>query len=416
MKSPYLNEIEPNKQATATFVVLHKEIRQKKTGEPYLSLLLGDRTGEIEAKMWDNVAEVMETFDRDDFVRVKGLIRIYNNRPQFTIEKVQRVDPALVDPTDFFPASQRDPDEMFAELRSLLAGIRDPNLKALVDLFLEDEEIVRRLKRAPAAKFIHHAYLGGLLEHILSLAKLSQRVAGHYPSVDPDLLLTGVLLHDIGKIYELNYDRSFTYSSEGQLLGHIAIGLRMLGEKLAQLPAFPPRLRALVEHMILSHHGQLEFGSPKVPLFPEALLLHYLDDLDAKMECMRALIENDRQEESDWTGYSSSLERVVLKKLKYLAEGREEEIEPSPARAARPVADAAPAQAQAEPAPAKGATLRSSPASPRPAPGSPLKPGAPPPEKLSTPGTQRPATRGRNEQATLGLFGEKLLEALRRED
>ncbi len=410
MKSPYLSEIEPNKQATATFVVLNKEIRQKKTGEPYLSLLLGDRTGEIEAKMWDNVAEVMETFDRDDYVRVRGLIRIYNNRPQFTIEKVQRVDPSLVDPTDFFPASRRDPEEMFAELRGLMADIRDPNLKALVGLFLDDEEIASRLKRAPAAKFIHHAYLGGLLEHVLSLARLSRLVAAHYPAVDPDLLLAGVLLHDIGKIYELSYERSFGYTSEGQLLGHIAIGLRMLGEKLARLPAFPPRLRTLIEHMILSHHGQLEFGSPKVPLFPEALLLHYLDDLDAKMECMRALIENDRQAESDWTGYSSSLERVVLKKLKYLAEGREEEIEPSPARAARPGSDSAPAQGDPVP-PTKAVAAEPPPPAARSAAPVPPRPGMPP-----APGTHRSPTRGRNDQATLGLFGEKLMEALRREE
>ncbi|MDW8129132.1 MAG: HD domain-containing protein, partial [Bryobacterales bacterium] len=395
MKSPYLSEIEPNKPATATFVVLHKEIRQRKTGEPYLSLLLGDRTGEIEAKMWDNVADVMETFDRDDFVRVKGQIQIYNNRPQFTIHKMQRVDASEIDPTDFFPASRRDPEEMFAELRALMAGIRDPHLKALVDLFLDDPEIAARLKRAPAAKFIHHAYLGGLLEHILSLARLTQRVAGHYPAVDPDLLLAGVLLHDIGKIYELSYERSFGYTSEGQLLGHIAIGLRLLGEKLAQLPAFPPRLRTLLEHMILSHHGQLEFGSPKVPLFPEALLLHYLDDLDAKMECMRALIENDRQEESDWTGYSSSLERVVLKKLKYLAEGRAEEIEPSPARAAPPATPSAPGKES--PAPASGGAPQAVPSTQPPAaqrtppPPTPPPPRPPPPPP---PGPRGPPPRG----------------------
>lgn len=411
MKSPYLSEIEPNRQATATFLVLNKEVRQRKTGEPYLALLLGDRTGEIEAKMWDNVAEVVETFDRDDFVRVRGQIQLYNNRPQFTIHKMQRVDPAEVDPTDFFPASQRHPEEMFAELRDLMARIQDPNLKALVNLFLDDGEIATRLKRAPAAKFVHHAYLGGLLEHILSLAKLSQRVAGHYPGVDPELLLVGVLLHDIGKIYELSYDRSFSYTSEGQLLGHIAIGLRLLGEKLAQLPGFPSRLRTLVEHMILSHHGQLEFGSPKLPLFPEALLLHYLDDLDAKMECMRALIESDRREESYWTGYSSSLERVVLKKLKYLAEGRDDEIE-SPPRAARPSADAAPAPAGA---PASRPAPPQSPAPPRPSPPQiPARPGTP--GGPGTPAAPRTLTRGCGDQGTLGLFGEKLMQALRREE
>jgi len=320
MKSPCVCDIEPGKVATATFLVLSKDVRQKKTGEPYLSLVLGDRTGELDAKMWDNVAEVMGTFDRDDFVRVKVLLQIYNNRPQFTLHTLKRVDEASVDPADFFPASLRDPQEMLAELRAIVCEVKNPHLRALLELFLSDEEIVRRYIKAPAAKGIHHAYLGGLIEHVLSVAGLCKLAAAHYPSVDLDLLLAGAVLHDVGKIYELSYDRSFSYTSEGQLLGHIALGLRMLQEKLAQLPDFPPRLRALVEHLIVSHHGELEFGSPKVPLFPEALLLHYLDDLDAKMECMRALVDKDRLVEGDWTAYSPSLERVVLKKLKYLAE------------------------------------------------------------------------------------------------
>ncbi len=396
MKSPYLSEIEPNKPATATFLVHSKEVRQKKTGEPYLSLVLGDRTGEIDAKMWDNVAEVMETFDRDDYVRVKGLIQIYNNRPQFTIHKMQRVDAATVDPADFFPTSERDPEEMFAELRGLLAQIQNPHLRALLDLFLDDDEIATRFKKAPAAKYIHHAYLGGLLEHVLSLVKLCRMIAPHYPGIDADLLVAGAVLHDIGKIYELSYDRSFGYTDEGQLLGHTVIGFRMLQEKARQLPAFPPRLRTLLEHMLLSHHGQLEFGSPKVPLFAEALLLHYLDDLDAKMECMRALVANDRHNEGYWTGYSASLDRVILKKLKYLAEGRKEDLDesaPRPAMASRSAAEAPePEAAVSQPQP--------------PRPGRPLNRNA------AGSGPRQSAAGG----ATLSLFGEKLVEALRREE
>ncbi len=319
MKSPCVSDIEPGKVVTGTFLVQSKEVRQKKTGEPYLSLTLGDRTGEFDAKMWDNVSEVMDTFDRDDFVRAKGVLQLYNNRPQFTLHKLQRVDESTVDPADFFPASDRDPCEMLAELRGIVASMKNPHLRALLELFLNDEEIVRRYIKAPAAKFIHHAYLGGLIEHVLSVCGLCRLAAAHYPSVDLDLLITGAILHDAGKIYELTYDRSFGYSSDGQLLGHILLGVRMVEEKLTQLPDFPPRLRTLVEHLILSHHGALEFGSPKLPLFPEALVLHYLDDLDAKMECMRALVNKDRLTEGDFTSYSSSLERVILKKLKYLA-------------------------------------------------------------------------------------------------
>jgi len=214
--------------------------------------------------------------------------------------------------------SERDLEEMFAELLGIVRGFGNPHLKALLDALLADEEIARRFKRAPAAKMIHHAYLGGLLEHVLSLCHLCRIAADHYKIIDADLLLAGAVLHDLGKIRELNYERGFSYSTEGQLLGHIFIGLRMVEEKLQRIPDFPPKLRALVEHMILSHHGQLEFGSPKVPLFPEAMLLHYLDDLDSKMECMRSLIEKDRQVDGDWTGYSHSLDRTLLKKLRYL--------------------------------------------------------------------------------------------------
>ena len=318
MKSPYVNELEPNRVITTSFLVHSKEIRQKKTGELYLSLLLGDRTGELDAKMWDNVQEVLDVFDRDDFVKVKGLVQIFHNRPQLTIHKMRRMDDSEVDFGDYFPSSKRDPDEMWRELRGYVAGMTNPHLKALLEAMLDDPDISLRYRRAPAAKQIHHAFLGGLIEHVLSLCTLAKLTAPHYPHVDYDLLLTGVVLHDIGKIYELNYERGFSYSTEGQLLGHIHIGIRMVGDKLRGLPDFPPALRTLVEHMILSHHGQLEFGSPKLPEFPEALLLHYLDDMDSKMECMRALIENDRQVEGCFTSYYAALERVVLKTNRYL--------------------------------------------------------------------------------------------------
>jgi 3'-5' exoribonuclease len=226
---------------------------------------------------------------------------------------------------------------MWSELRGMVAAMSNAHLKGLLNAVLDDEEIAARYRRAPAAKQIHHAYLGGLLEHVLSLATLARITAAHYRDVDFDLLLTGVVLHDIGKIYELSYERGFSYSDDGQLLGHIMMAVRMIGEKLRGLPDFPPQLRSLVEHMILSHHGHLEFGSPKLPQFPEALLLHYLDDMDSKMECMRSLIEKDRQVEGTFTGYCGPLERTVLKKAKYLGEKQaagEEPAQPVPPPAA----------------------------------------------------------------------------------
>ncbi len=348
MKSPYLSELKPNQVFTTTFLVHVKDVRQKKSGEPYLSLLLGDRTGEVDAKMWDNVVEVVDTFERDDFVKVKGVLQVFQNRLQMSVHKMARVLDSDVDFADFFPASSRDPMEMFAELRGIVAGIRDPNLRALLEAFLNDEPLARRYRTAPAAKQVHHAYLGGLIEHVLSVCRLCQLVAPHYVNLDLDLLLTGAILHDIGKVAELTYDRSFGYSSEGQLLGHIVIGLRLVEEKLRQFPDFPPKLRVLVEHMIVSHHGELEFGSPKVPLFPEALLLHHLDNLDSKMECMRALAEKDRHVDGCWTGYSPSLERSILKKAKYL--------EDAPPRPQAPLASSEPGfavPASAEPSSAQ---------------------------------------------------------------
>ena len=289
--------------------------------------MLGDRTGEVEAKMWDNVSEVVESFSRDDFIKVKGLLQIYQNRPQLTIHKMMRVLDSAVDFADYFPCSERDADEMFAELRGIIANIGNVYLRALLESVFEDETLARIYRVAPAAKNVHHAFLGGLLEHVLSLCHLCKLTAAHYQDVDLDLLLTGAILHDIGKVAELTYERSFGYSVEGQLLGHIVIGLRMVSERAQKVPGFPPRLRILVEHLIVSHHGELEFGSPKVPLFPEALLLHHLDNLDSKMECMRAMLAKDRQPEGYWTAYNASIERAVLKKLRYL---EEEKVTPAP--------------------------------------------------------------------------------------
>jgi 3'-5' exoribonuclease len=323
----FVSDLKPNQVITTTFLVHGKDIRQKKSGEPYLSLLLGDRTGDIDAKMWDNVAEVMETFERDDFVKVKGLPQIFQNRLQFTIHKMSRVLDGDVDFADYFPASTRAPMEMFTELRGIIAGIGNPHLHSLLDAFMDDPPLAAKYRVAPAAKHVHHAYLGGLIEHVLSLCNLARMIAGHYSYVDIDLLLTGVILHDVGKVAELTYERTFGYSSEGQLVGHIAIGLRFLHEKLQRFPDFPPKLRVLLEHLILSHHGELEYGSPKVPQFPEALLLHHLDNLDSKMECMRALVAKDRLVEGHWTSYNSSLDRSILKKAKYL---EEEPVAPAP--------------------------------------------------------------------------------------
>ncbi len=332
MKSPMCKDLAPGQNVQGVFLVQSKDVRQKRTGEPYLSLTLMDRSGDIDAKMWDNVANIMESFERDDFVKVKGEAQLYQNRLQLTIHTLQRMADSEIDLSDFLPASKRDPKEMWAEFQAVLASVRNPHLKALLDNLFSDEKVAAAYRTAPAAKGIHHAWLGGLLEHVLSLCAQARFMAQHYPGIDADLLLTGVILHDIGKISELEYSRSFGYSVEGGLLGHMHIGLRLVVD---HLPAgFPPKLRTLLEHMVLSHHGQLEYGSPKLPVFPEALLLHHLDNLDSKMAAIFQSLEKDRATPGLWTGYNAALERSFLDKDKYLAESQ-------PRTAMKPAAAAA---------------------------------------------------------------------------
>lgn len=317
-KEYFVTDLRPDQVFVDKFLVQHKESRLKKSGEPYLSLVLSDRTGQIEAKMWDGVAGVAQTFERDDFVKVKALVQVYRNKPQLTVRQLRRLDDEEVSVADFLPHTRFDVEEMWAELRGMISGMENADLRRLLEAFLDDPEIGPRFKRAPAAKSLHHAFVGGLLEHVLSLARLATRSSPNYAYIDFDLLLTGVVLHDIGKIWELEYHRAFGYSDEGQLIGHIVMATKMVDQKCRELGDFPDALRLLVEHMILGHHGKYEFGSPKLPAFPEALMLHYLDDLDSKLESMRAAAASEGFGEGPWTNYNPSLERSVLKKDRFL--------------------------------------------------------------------------------------------------
>ena len=273
-----------NKVIISTFVVINKQVKPKKTGEPYLALTVGDRTGQIEAKMWDNVEDAIDGFEQDDFVKIKGLINKYKNRFQLTIHKIRRLAEPDIVFDDYLPKTKKNIDELWQTLVRYVAGFQDSNLRTLVQLFMNDPEIAVPYRTAPAAKTLHHAYIGGLLDHVVSLFRSCDLVSQNYPQINRDLLMTGAFLHDIGKIHELTYNRSFSYSTRGQLLGHMIIELEMLQAKIALIPQFPAEMKTLLEHLVISHHGQYEFGSPKLPMFPEALMLHYLDDLDSKME------------------------------------------------------------------------------------------------------------------------------------
>src|SRR5882762_249734 len=308
-----------NKVVTSSFVVVSKQVKPKKSGEPYLALTLGDRSGHVEGKMRDNVEDAIDAFGQDDFIKVKGLINKYKNRFQLTIHKLRRMGESEVDFSDYLPKTTKDIGEMWRTVAGFVATFRDPHLKALVEAFMADPEIAEAYRNAPAAKTLHHAFIGGLLEHVVSLFRACDLMCRNYPHINRDLLLSGAFLHDIGKIHELTYNRSFSYTTRGQLLGHMVIELEMLHAKIALVPGFPDELKTLVEHLIISHHGQYDFGSPKLPMFPEALMLHYLDDLDSKMEAMRAHFEREADLESPWTSYNASLGRPLLNTSKFLA-------------------------------------------------------------------------------------------------
>jgi len=323
MKPAYVADLEADQAVTSFFLVHEKEIRATREGKPYLRLELGDRTGTVEARMWENFEAAAGSIERDDFVKVQARVEVYRNKMQLALDRLRRAEPGEVDPADYFPHTAEDVEKLYTQLRECVASVGNPWLKRLLESVVEDPEIVPKLKRAPAAKRMHHAYLGGLLEHIVSLCALCRAVATHYPETDADLLLTGAVLHDIGKIDELSYERSFNYTTEGQLLGHIVIELELIARKMDAIEEFPAELKTLVKHLLISHHGQYAFGSPKLPMFREAVMLHYLDDLDSKMGAMRATLASEKGE-GEWTGWSAALERRLLRLDRY-GLGREEE-------------------------------------------------------------------------------------------
>src|SRR5256885_11520173 len=312
-----------NKVIVSSFVVTTKQVKPKKSGEPYLALTLADRCGPIEAKIWDNVEDAIDSFEQEDFLKIKGLVNKYKNRFQLTIHKLRKLGDSEVDFADYLPKTTKNVDELWRSLEEFVSSIRDPHLKTLIQAFMSDPAIASSYRNAPAAKTMHHAYIGGLLDQVVSLCRSCDLLSRNYPQVNRDLLLAGAFMHDIGTIHELSYSRSFSYTSRGQLLGHMIIELEMLQAKLAQMPHFPDKLKILLEHLIISHHGEYEFGSPKLPMFPEALMLHYLDDLDSKMESMRAHFEREAEHESTWTSYNASLRRTLLNTAKFVKKKQE---------------------------------------------------------------------------------------------
>lgn len=322
MKPHYVAELADGQLISSLYLVREKEIRTSaRTGKSWLELNLADRSGSIPAKMWDNFEAIAKTFERDDVVRVRGRVKLYNDRKELTLEQIVPAAEKEYELADFLPHTKYDVEKLYAELRAAIGGMENPWLQKLLTCIVDDPEIAPRLKRAPAAMTMHHAYLGGLLEHTVSLIGLAKAVSAHYSELDSDLLLAGVVLHDIGKLEELRYARGIDYSDEGRLLGHISMGAMLVREKCKVIEHFPAPLRTMVEHLILSHHGTHEFGSPSLPQFPEAIALHAIDDLDSKMAAMRATIElsSGAAASEMWTERNPSLRRALLRGKEFLA-------------------------------------------------------------------------------------------------
>ncbi|MDX2034167.1 MAG: HD domain-containing protein [Blastocatellia bacterium] len=313
MEKIFIGEFVPNQTVSTTFLVKTKELRNKKTGGQFLSVTLSDKTGDITGQWWDNFEDSIDTFDRDDIVFARGQISLYRNHLQISIHRVRPCQPHEINLDHYFPTTKYDVEEMFAELMGIIRGFRNPFLRQLLENIFADEATTRKFKRAPAAKTMHHPYLGGLLEHSLSLVNLARKVGEHYQGIDLDLLQTGAVLHDFGKIDELTYERGFGYTNDGQMIGHLVMETMMVAEQIARIPGFPEDLRRHLLHMLLAHHGKLEYGSPKLPSTPEALMLAYLDDLDSKVEAMQRLIA-EPQQTGDWTRISPMFERPIYRR------------------------------------------------------------------------------------------------------
>jgi 3'-5' exoribonuclease len=319
VKKIFAVDIRENDKVDTTFLVKYKALQVGKTGKSYLNVVLIDRTGELEARAWDNADEIAQRFEKDDFVVIKGRAQGYQGRVQVNLFDVQACHESKVNLADYLPATSKNIETMFAELRQIVLGMNDHFLRSLLLAFTDDPDLNWRIKAAPAAKTMHHPFIGGLLEHSLSAMKLMKMVAAHYRSegyhqINEDLLLTGIFLHDIGKTLELNYKRSFDYSDAGKLIGHLVMGVEMVNQRAAKIPGFPEELRLLVNHMIIAHHGELEYGSPKRPKTIEAFIVHQIDDLDAKINSFTAHMNKERENEGAWTSFNKMWDRFLYKR------------------------------------------------------------------------------------------------------
>jgi 3'-5' exoribonuclease len=305
----FINEIKENETVDSFFLVKEKSFGVTKTGNAYLKLKLGDRSGEMEGRIWTSVDILAESFDKDDFIHVKGKTVSFQEHIQLNITHIKKVEENDILFSDFFPMTEKDIDGMLQALIEISQQVKNQYLNQLLRLFWEDKPFLERFKMAPASTRLHHTYLGGLLEHTLSLTQLVLKNTYHYEALNLDILITGSILHDLGKVDELSYHRSFDYSDEGRLLGHIILGIERVEEKIHQIPNFPKDLSIQLKHLLLSHHGQYHWGSPKRPMTLEAVMLHYLDNMDAKINGIQQFLRTKVFDESRRSAYHPIFEQ-----------------------------------------------------------------------------------------------------------
>ncbi|MBN1958916.1 MAG: HD domain-containing protein [Desulfuromonadales bacterium] len=313
MKTLYVDQIQERQIVESIFLVRDKTTAMAKNGKPYMTLKLMDRTGEVEGRIWDRVDQLSAQFDKNDFIQLYAKASVYLGKMQLVIQDLKKIPEEEIALDDFLPVSRRSIEDMRRELDSLLDSLSDPYVEALLRSFFDDPQFFARYSRAPAAKAMHHVYLGGLLEHSLAVSALACDVAARYAQINRDLLLAGTLLHDVGKVDELSYLRSFDYTDEGKLIGHIIIGVQMIEDRVRQIQGFPKDLAIMIKHLLLSHHGQYEFGSPKRPKFLEAVVLNFIDDLDSKINGVLAHIDKEPHSDSQWTSYHRLYDRYFYK-------------------------------------------------------------------------------------------------------
>lgn len=318
MERQFISQMGEQSQIDEIFLVSDKQLRPNRAGNLYLQLRLTDKTGWVNAMLWNANQQVSESFDNGDFVRVQGKSQFYNGALQLILNKITKVSESDVDPADFETISSGQIDALMGHLADMLRGMRNVHLRNLAECFLVDEALMDRFQRAPAGVKNHHAYQGGLLEHVVSLMGVANSLAPHYEAVDPDLLLMGAFLHDLGKVDELTYERELGYSDEGQLIGHVVMAIPIIDQKIKEAESlsgdtFPTELALRVKHMVVSHHGEYEYGSPRLPMTPEAIALHFIDNMDAKLHCVTQLIQEDVNPNSRWTTYHSMMGRKLYK-------------------------------------------------------------------------------------------------------